>query len=1098
MPTILETLEQLPIGKLSAHLDLAHGTASFSADAILDPENLLGDLGHVLKSVKLPTNPADITDSVTKAFGQLQQFAQLPDLGILGDIGKGLGELVEVLESLAGNFGGDLTKFAENLVSDSGGIEDLLKNAAEQMLQALPINQLKELSDALGAIGALVNHRPQKPEDVAEIFAQLVAGASLDELNAPSAHLDEFLGSIRNAGGDFNLVTTEINGLTTRVRAATSLILQGEANVDALVAEIQQIGAGLDLLAGNTIAGALGRLTTDLAALDPGPLFDRATSALEALLDKIPHVNFDFVETIGETVGQMLMNIASTTEAELQEKFSELMQRLQGDFALSGVADATADIDRLFDYLVGLIEEIPLRRLRHQLVDFLAGIEAKIRSFDGFSVPNAFRDEVAKISDAIDHFDTNAVKQKVQGIVQQINDLVSKFPINDIKQEADGLITSVNGVVQQIEPLFDQVNHQLDGLADQVNQIDLSAAGQQAIGLIHDIRTNIENVVGSGDLPAPAKAAISTGAGALKSLNLAVDITDPFNAALNQIDPSMVLAPVRPVLDKVQLTLGKVTPSALIAQLDGPFEQLQKELDRLKPANLLAAVTGEFGRFMEEVAKGDPQALVAPLVAPLEAEFEKLIDAIKHALDPAPLFAPLRDAYARLKDLLKQLDIGKLLGALMERLSDIPDGMNSAVKNAMGSRGFAPGSNLPQAAMGDLQMGDFLRPITHFLGQLRHQIASLAHDLLQKAWDLLRKPLMALDELAQPAIGFVGKIAQEVDSRLAALDLFAPTGAAADLRAALEDLITAQHSIQGDASVDASLGQAVAHLDLSLRANLLEGPRQNAEVQRQRLHQTATPLDLYGTALQVGEFYSAIFPDSLRSDAPVDDIMAVVNGLLDKFDLNPLADKLDEIGKQAMAKLKDLFNTIMKGVFELLDAGFGLLDQFMPSGIFDRFNKGIARIVAEFDVLDPAPIEAEVRAMVDALVSVFDQFSPSHLATMLGGIFEALQAKLNLINPVAILGDLSAIDNALAQFGQLKPSVVLAPLVQSTAGLTEMLQKVSTLNVGDTVIKAVAKLKEQLEEIVAGVQQELQALLDYLESLAGDSGGSVSISASVG
>jgi hypothetical protein len=560
------------------------------------------------------------------------------------------------------------------------------------------------------------------------------------------------------------------------------------------------------------------------------------------------------------------------------------------------------------------------------------------------------------------------------------------------------------------------------------------------------------------------------------------------------VNPSIVLAPVKPVLAKVQVTLDKVTPAALIAELDGPFDQLMKELDRLKPANLLAAMSGQFGRFLEIVAKGNPQELLAPL----QAEFEKLIDIVHKALDPAPLFAPLRAAYAKFQDLVKQLDLGKLLGAIMERLSDVPGGMGDAVKGAMTARGFSPGSDLPQAVMGDLKMGDFLRPITHFLGQLRLQITALAHDLLVRAWDLLRKPLKALDDLAQPALGMVGRLAQEADSRLASLDLFSPTGPAADLRQAIEDLVTAQSSIQGDAAMDAKLGPAVAKLDMGGRFAMLAAPQQAADVHRQRFHQASAPLDLFAASQKVGAFYTALFPDSLRGDGPVDDIMALINGLLDKLDLTPLADKLDQAGEQAMAKIKSLFTTLLQGVFGLVDAGFGLINEFLPAGIVDRFNKGIARIAAEFNVLDPAPIEAEARAMVDALLTVFDQFSPNSLAVVFGATFDALKNKINILNPVTLLGDLSAIDNILAQFAQLKPSIVLAPLVESTSGLTEMLHKVATLNVGETVNQAIARLKGQLEDIVAGLQQELQALLDYLEGLAGGSGGSVSISASVG
>jgi hypothetical protein len=141
-------------------------------------------------------------------------------------------------------------------------------------------------------------------------------------------------------------------------------------------------------------------------------------------------------------------------------------------------------------------------------------------------------------------------------------------------------------------------------------------------------------------------------------------------------------------------------------------------------------------------------------------------------------------------------------------------------------------------------------------------------------------------------------------------------------------------------------------------------------------------------------------------------------------------------------------------------------------------------------------VEAEVRDMVDAVISVFDQFSPANLAALFSGIFDSIRAKLNTLNPATLLGDLSSIDNILIEFGKLKPSVVLAPLVESTAGLNVMLQKIAGVQVGDVVVQAVARLKGQLEDIVAGLEQEFKGLLDYLEGLAG--GASVSVSASIG
>jgi len=93
-----------------------------------------------------------------------------------------------------------------------------------------------------------------------------------------------------------------------------------------------------------------------------------------------------------------------------------------------------------------------------------------------------------------------------------------------------------------------------------------------------------------------------------------------------------------------------------------------------------------------------------------------------------------------------------------------------------------------------------------------------------------------------------------------------------------------------------------------------------------------------------------------------------------------------------------------------------------------------------------------------------------------------------------LLGDLSAIDAVLDQFDDLRPSVVLAPIADSTKDLEASLDAILAVDFGAALEAAVAKLRAQLEAVVADVEAEFQGLLSFMESQAG---GSVSVGLSV-
>ncbi|MGC4084816.1 MAG: hypothetical protein QM736_22560 [Vicinamibacterales bacterium] len=157
-----------------------------------------------------------------------------------------------------------------------------------------------------------------------------------------------------------------------------------------------------------------------------------------------------------------------------------------------------------------------------------------------------------------------------------------------------------------------------------------------------------------------------------------------------------------------------------------------------------------------------------------------------------------------------------------------------------------------------------------------------------------------------------------------------------------------------------------------------------------------------------------------------------------------------------------------------------------------RINQGMARVRAEFTVFDPAVLEKEVRDLVDALIDGIEMFSPAHLASQLNGLTDGVARKIRELDPATLLGDLTMIDGVIDTFAALRPSVVLAPLVASTADLAKTLEAILAIDLGASLRAAIEALRAELEAVVAQVQAEFTALIGFLEEQGG--GASVGVS----
>jgi hypothetical protein len=370
------------------------------------------------------------------------------------------------------------------------------------------------------------------------------------------------------------------------------------------------------------------------------------------------------------------------------------------------------------------------------------------------------------------------------------------------------------------------------------------------------------------------------------------------------------------------------------------------------------------------------------------------------------------------------------------------------------------------------------------VAQLRKFVLDLADDLVAGAVALLEAPLRAIRGLADPALGLLDAVAREVDARVRALDLFAESGPAAELREALEDLRAAGAGASFSAEGAGQVGSALASLRLEARLDVLGPAAAALDVQQARLTAGGPASELHEAVQRLGEMLDSLFPDPRAAD-PAAAARAMIAALFERLDPAPLADRLDELGARAIAKLEALSGVLARAVFGLIGAGFALLDGFTPVGLLKRLDGNLDRVKAELTVLDPAPIEAEVRELIDAVLEGLSAYSPAALAGQLGVLFDSARQKVAALDPAVLLGDLSAIDAVIDRFAQLRPSVVLAPLAESTKGLEAALEKVLAFQLGDSVVQVVEQVRAEVDEIVAALEAELQALIQFLQGLAG-------------
>lgn len=1093
MSGAFSALKSLDTVQLDVHLKVSLGAAegeAFVSLKGLDPRDLLGDLGELLRNVEGLSDPEKISKVILAG---LQEFAEVFAISGLETVDRVL-DLLRTLLSQIGpvieELGDQPEALFDRVLSEHGGLEGLIAEVVSRFAEGFPAELPEPIRVPAAAVQQLAGGKLQNGRDLAQFLSGFGLGLDLSSLEAPMRVVEALRVQLTVSDPQLEAIRILVQELTSRIETV-SLQLTGEApDLSAAVQLLESSRNDMVRLTAELLPAALDNLAADLASIDISRLMQDLDNALAPWLTRIPEMSLSLSEIFMDPLRSLTESIEAMTPEFLDNRFEEVEAALEEMFRFSEVGRLAAEAQGLLEGLTDYLAQIPLPQIREQLSTALLAVEGKIRSLESFSPVHQLADYLQNIESAIEQIDTAAIQSRVQEVAGRIQEVIDSFPIGELRSELESLVSAATEAVAGIGPALDEADQAIDQVAAQLTSIELDAAGEASVQLIRDIRQNIREALAGADLPDVARAALGAVAGEVRKIDLGAELRAPFTSVVARIDVAAIAAPLDEALNESRAALEKLAPSGLIGKLDAPFHQLVDGLEQLNPARLVDELGKQFEAYLRLLDQADPRVLITPL----QAEFDRLIAELRQTIDPGPLLQPLKEAYQQLTGLIDRIDPSPLLEKILARISGMPDLVAEATGRTF-TTSLGAGADLPtREENGPFRFGDILRPFAALIREIRGVVQGAAEELLQEGLKQISRPLGILHEMTGAGGLFLQEIGDILAERRGSVDFLAAEGPLADLREAIAQLTRVEASLAASGRSSFALGQAVALVQIDLHLSASTDLRTALDTEEQRFFSSLSPQPLAEGLQKIGSVLEGIVPPALLVPDTTATALARIEGLFDGFGLEEMVAEMDELGDRITAKLQTMAAEIAKKLLRLWDRIFNLLQPLIPGDLGAAVSGGMEEVRRLVGLLDPGTVEEEINELLEAVVEALGAYSPAAFAAELGVLFEAVKAKLGSLNPAALLGDLDPVGNLLEELKGLKPSMILAPLIAQTQELEEALAKLLDFKVGDVLVEAAARVRAELELIIENIASELDGLLGDLGAGDGEFRASASIS----
>lgn len=1070
--------------KITLSLDASHAGATFAS---FDPLALLGPAGESLRAVgDLVSQPPDIGGALAGGLDILADVAPFADVPELGEAMAVLAAVKARLQPLKALMDLDPAALVNRIMADAGGFDGAVQGLATGFGDALAGALPDAIAGPAAALGDLAGGAAGSAAELADVLVRMLTGIDLAAVSRPYALLDGLRSRVEAAGG-LDPVRERIFALTVRVNLSAEALLGRAPRLEDIALELDAIRTGMGELTGTLLPDAIERLTGDLLAVDLPRLVGDLDAALTPLIDRLPSPPVGVAAALMPPFRALADAMDGITAQSISELLADVEAEVRAMFAESDVRRLRDDAADLLGGVLAFLQGLPLPSLRARLTQALLAVREEIADLADFSPVGAIGTKILTVQEAIDGIELTAVRERVEALAGQITGLAALLPIEAVRDELIGLIGTASDAVAQLPPLVDELRAAVEALAGQITTIDLSPAGEEAAGLIRDLRANVRAALGSADIPAAAKAPIGILAGEVRTLNLSASLDAPLADLVGKIDVSVVLAPVQAAIDRAREALLSLSPTALAARLDAPFDGMLAGVQQVSPDALKARLSAAFGEAAGQVDRLDPVTLVQPL----QDRFDAAIGALRAAADPAPLLAPLRSVYGEVGALLDAIDPELLLARIMGEVSRLPGRFGDMTRAAVEAK-VGAGESLAVAAPAPWRFGDILRPLAALIAEARAAVKDAAEDVLGDAMELASRPLALLAQAGRMAGGHVAAIGAAIEAQRGVVDATATHGPLPELRRALDRLERIEAALAAGGRSSARLNAAVVSVQLDAHVTASFPARERLGDATEQLLAGLSVGDAGRGLRGLGSAIASAVPDALTLPDTQAAVLARIDALFDAVDVAPLVIELDAVSDAINAKLQAAAAALAQGLFGIWNAIFEELHPALPQGILPVLGQVTDAVRAQLAALDPALLEAELDAVLDGVVAALGAYSPAAMAGTLTGSFDTLKAKLAELDPATMLGDLSALQDAIDGIAALRPTTVLAPLVGEAEALDAALLKLLDLDPVAIVEAAIAGLRAQLEAVLQTIEVEVDELLGDLES-AGNGGASVSL-----
>ena len=961
----------------------------------------------------------------------------------------------------------------------------------------------KPLRDVLGLLGELLSFRTQPPksEDVARVLAQGLVGVGQDFLSAPSQALNAALEPLGAIVPDLPEIATW--------KTASADLLSFWGNLDTRFAP----GIAIDW---RGLVASLEAAHTDLLSLQVAR--DRVLAALVVNLGTIKLPGFDLVATQVRAVERI-------EPVTLAPMLNDLRNQLHGILAgLTGWAptpeQAQAAVADLVARMTGLLDQSPLGQLRTMLINFQQTLLQMIESLPLRSVARQAEQALLKVAAEIEGIHPERLRKPIHDFFDDLGKQIASVKpdavkgalsdlwagvetaLGQVKTLIDQLATAMAGAVEHVGDFIEGAQPTLKEIADGVEQIkaqlesfDLSQPTDAVVAELAKLRDKVASLDLSS-LPGVAVSALKAGAEALRSIDLTAAVKQPVDDALAKIDPTPLLNQAAGALAGATEAIRSINPANVVTKLDQPVDEIISAIGSFGPDQLR--------KLLEKALEPLKQALrsldLGVLLAPVTHLFDQLFAKVDAVLSPDLIFAPIEKAMKPIDDLLEAISPAQLVGLLSTHGGEVGKKMAGAAHSP--SVAGDGGAALKEAFKGvadetdplfGFRPGDMLVPLVDLHRTLMSCVEAIPDEILgpaaQQLYDATLGRFQALipSSIEGRVTASFGGVLDLADAARLATALTAPAAQYRKLAGRLAE--AARASVAPEDQPYAA--RAIELLSETDPLSLLPSPSQSQAVGSALLDLRGR-LDLTEVRASFGQLERAlenVLPPFL---ARINQGPGVLKDVLRSLDPAPLRQELnasfDEIGKRMVA----LQPILMGGIEQMASAIEAYVLPLMPGQLLRLAQQLYDATKQELYACGPLALKDEVKAIFDAIKKDLKVLDPSFLVKEIEGLRDQLIAQVDKMVD-DLLPPADTFDGVGTRLAALKPSRLLAPLIEDLKPLTDLLAKLDPSTLLEPLIDAIARVKDQVPESLDRIEAAIDDVLGAFPDGGGDSA-SVSVS----